>query len=170
MTMRDMKIRWTAEDYKVPADKRNKLWGAADASYASDVITLRSHGGYMLFLNGGCISWKSGLQKMVTLREDKKAAIIIAEGGTSSAGRSKHIDVRFKHMAQSIREGVARVRCVSTKWNYADLMTKPLEKLEFKRLRDLYLRPESGVSGYPTMEQENISLDEEVDIFFFEER
>lgn len=28
---------------KVPADKRNKLWDAADASYASDVIKRRSH-------------------------------------------------------------------------------------------------------------------------------
>ena len=73
------------------------------------------------------------------LWEDNKAAIIIAEGETSSAGRSKHIDVRFKHVAQSIREGVARVRYVSTKWNYADIMTKPLTKLEFKRLRDLCL-------------------------------
>ena len=45
-----------SEEDKVPADKRNKLWGAADASYASDVITRRSHGGYMLFLNGGCVA------------------------------------------------------------------------------------------------------------------
>ena len=57
------------------------------------------------------------------LWEDNKTAIIIAEGETSSAGRSKHIDVRFKHVAQSIREGVARVRYVPKKWNYADLMS-----------------------------------------------
>jgi hypothetical protein len=43
----------------------------------------------------------------------------------------KHIDVRFKHVAQSIREGVARVRYASTKWNYSDLMTKPLAELDF---------------------------------------
>ena len=67
------------------------------------------------------------------LCEDNKAAIIVAEVEMSSAGRSKHIDVRFKHVAQSIREGVARVRYVSTKWNYADLMTKPLAKLKVKR-------------------------------------
>ena len=103
------------------------------------------------------------------LWEDNKAAIIVAEGETSSAGRSKHIDVRFKHVAQSIREGVARVRYVSTKWNYADLMTKPLAKLEFKRLRDLCLRPESGVTGYPSMEQGDVSVDDEVANFFFEE-
>ncbi len=72
-------------------------------------------------------------------------------------------------MAQSIREGVARVRYVSTKWNYADLMTKPLAKLEFKRLRDLYLPPESGVTGHPSMEQGDVSVDDEVANFFFEE-
>lgn len=160
----------------------------------------------MLFLNGGCVSWKSGLQKMVTLSscesefvalcsailevrylrqflselghrqeeptllwEDNKAAIIVAEGETSSAGRSKHIDVRFKHVAQSIREGVARVRYVSTKWNYADLMTKPLARMEFKRLRDLCLRPESGVTGHPSMEQGDASMVDEEANFFFEE-
>ena len=79
-------------------------------------------------------------QEPPLLWEDNKVVIIIAEGGTSSTGRSKHIDVRFKHVAQSIREGVARVRYESIKWNYADLMTKPLAKLEFKRLRDLCLR------------------------------
>jgi hypothetical protein len=101
--------------------------------------------------------------------EDNKAAIIVAEGETSSAGRSKHIDVRFKHVAQSIREGVARVIYVSTKLIYADLMTKPLAKLEFKRLRDLCLRQESGVTGHPSMEQGDVSVDDEVANFFFEE-
>jgi hypothetical protein len=60
------------------------------------------------------------------LWEDNKAAIIVAEGETSSVGRSKHIDVRFKHVTQTlIREGVARFRYVSTNWNYGDLITKP---------------------------------------------
>jgi hypothetical protein len=100
------------------------------------------------------------------LCEDNKAAIIVAEVEMSSAGRSKHIDVRFKHVAQSIREGVARVRYVSTKWKYADLMTKPLAMLELKRLRDLSLRPESGATGHPSMEQGDVSADDEVANFF----
>jgi hypothetical protein len=41
-------------------------------------------------------------------------------------------------------------------------MTKPLAKLEFKRLRDLFLRPESGVTGHPSMEQGDVSVDDEV--------
>ncbi len=72
-------------------------------------------------------------------------------------------------MAQSIREGIARVRYASTKWNYADLMTKPLARLEFKRLRDLCLRPESGVTGHPSVELGDSSMDDEVANFVFEE-
>ena len=52
------------------------------------------------------------------------------------------------------------------KWNYADLMTKPLARLEFKRLRDLCLRPESGVTGHPSVELGDSSMDDEVANFF----
>ena len=64
---------------------------------------------------------------------------------------------------------MARVRYVSTKWNYADLMTKPLARMEFKRLRDLCLRPEWGVTGHPSMEQGDASIVDEEANFFFEE-
>ena len=55
--------------------------------------------------------------------------------------------------------------------NYADLMpvTNPLAKLEFKRFRYLCLRPESGVPGYPSMEQGDVCVDDEVADLFFEE-
>ena len=48
-------------------------------------------------------------------------------------------------------------------------MTKPLPKLEFKRLRDLCLRPESGVADYSDGTQEAIPLLEELANFFFDE-
>ena len=202
---RDFKIRWTTEPEFVPAELKNVLWSAVDASYAADVITRRSHGGYLVYLNGGCVSWKSGLQKMVTLSscesefvalcsvilelrylrqlldelgytqrrpsliwEDNKAAIIVAEGETSSAGRAKHIDVRFKHVAQSIREGVARVRYISTKWNYADIMTKPLGRLEFKRLRGLCEKPEEGTSVSDALYDDVGVVEELANLIFFE--
>ena len=151
------------------------------------------------------MSWKSGLQKMVTLSscesefvalcsvilelrylrqlldelgytqrrpsliwEDNKAAIIVAEGETSSAGRAKHIDVRFKHVAQSIREGVARVRYISTKWNYADIMTKPLGRLEFKRLRGLCEKPEEGTSVSDALYDDVGVVEELANLIFFE--
>jgi|LauGreDrversion2_3_1035106.scaffolds.fasta_scaffold830191_1 hypothetical protein len=48
-------------------------------------------------------------------------------------------------------------------------MTKPLARLEFNRLRDLCLDPESGVTGHPLAELGDVSMDDEVDNFFFEE-
>jgi hypothetical protein len=45
-------------------------------------------------------------------------------------------------------------------------MTKPLARLEFKRLRDLFLHPESGVTGHPLAELGDASMDDEVANFF----
>ena len=62
--------------------------GAADsdASCASDVITRRSHGGYMLFSNGGCDSWKSGLQKTVTMSSCESEFVALC---------SENLEVRY---------------------------------------------------------------------------
>jgi hypothetical protein len=58
--------------------------------------------------------------------EDNKAAILIAENECSSAGRSKHIDVRYKFVAQAVTEGSVRVRYTHTDMNLADVLTKAL--------------------------------------------
>ena len=180
---KDFKIVWSTEEGEISADRINRMWGAVDASFASDPITRRSHSGFLIFNNGGCISWKSGLQKLVTLSscesefvglcsavveirylrqlmeelgkpqqegtvlwEDNKACIILAEGETSSGGRSKHIDVKFRYIAENVRNGEVCVRYIPTSWNYADMMTKPLGKIQFRRVRDMCVAPEaSGV-------------------------
>ena len=180
---KDFKIVWSTEEGEISSDRVNKMWGAVDASFASDLVTRRSHSGFLIFNNGGCISWKSGLQKLVTLSscesefvglcsavveirylrqlmeelgkpqqegtvlwEDNKACIILAEGETSSGGRSKHIDVKFRYIAENVKSGEVCVRYIPTSWNYADMMTKPLGKIQFRRVRDMCVAPEaSGV-------------------------
>lgn len=168
---KDFSIKWWASDRDVGEGMNNTLFGATDASYAMDPISRKSHGGYINFINHGAVSWKSGLQPIVTLSsceaeyvalcaavcevkyirslmrdlgyaqrdasiiwEDNKAAILIAENECSSAGRSKHIDVKFKFVAQAIADGVVRVRYISTNLNFADLFTKPLVRDVFNRL------------------------------------
>ena len=180
---RDFKITWSTEEGDIAANRIDRMWGAVDASFAADPITRRSHSGFLIFNNGGAISWKSGLQKMVTLSscesefvglcgavveirylrqlmeelgrpqepgtvlwEDNKACIILAEGETSSGGRSKHVDVKFRYTAESVKQGVVSVRYISTAWNYADIMTKPLGKIQFARILGLCKAPEAN--GY----------------------
>ena len=41
--------------------------------------------------------------------EDNRATIMIAENDSSSAGRCKHIDVRFRFVAEAVRDGAVRV-------------------------------------------------------------
>ena len=69
--------------------------------------------------------------------EDNKAAILAAEGETSSAGRMKHVDIKFRFLAEKIKEGVLRIRYRPTDLNYADLMTKSLTPLKHKNMLEL---------------------------------
>ena len=66
--------------------------------------------------------------------EDNKAAIMIAENESSSAGRCKHIDVRFRFVAEAIRNEEVRIRYCPTSFNYADIMTKALTPAKFAEL------------------------------------
>ena len=83
-------------------------------------------------------------QDSTLIWEDNKAAILIAENDCSSAGRSKHIDVRFKFVAQAVVEGAVRVRYTPTDLNLADLLTKALPADTFERLRRLCVENKRG--------------------------
>lgn len=178
---RDFAIQWTSSEEEERQGSANTVIGAVDASFAMDTMTRKSHGGFINFVNNGAVSWKSGLQSIVTLSsceaeyvalcsevcevkylralmrelghkqpestliwEDNKAAILIAENECSSAGRSKHIDVRFKFVAQAVAEGAVRVRYTPTDLNLADILTKALPAVTFERLRRLCVENKRG--------------------------
>jgi hypothetical protein len=170
--MRDQGIEWSCSKEEAEAGTNNKLFASVDASYANCQLKRRSHGGYIMFLNHGCVSWESGLHPSVTLSsceaeyvalcsavcevkylrallhdlgypqdeatliwEDNKAAIMIAENESSSApGRGKDIDVRFRFVAEAIRNDEVRIRYCPTSFIYADIMTKALTPAKFAEL------------------------------------
>ena len=82
------------------------------------------------------------------------------EGYASSAGRSKHIDVRFKAVAQSVKDGTFYV---PSKWNVADIMTKPLE-IQFKRLRNMVTSSSMEISS--TLESPMVTEEELINLIF----
>ena len=73
------------------------------------------------------------------IQEDNKAAIMIAENETSSAGRCKHMELRFRFVFEAIQDGIVRVRYVATDLNIADIMTKALVVVKFRRMIELAL-------------------------------
>ena len=59
---------------------------------------------------------------------------MVAENESSSAGRCKHIDVKFKFVAEAIGDGAVKIRYTPSMYNFADIMTKPLTEAVFDRL------------------------------------
>ena len=170
---RDMAIIWSAQS---DSTANWKLTGSVDASFANCQMTRRSHGGWINFLNRGPVSWKSGLQPIVTLSsceaeyvalsmevcevkylrmllrelgcpqeeptliwEDNKACILLAENESSSAGRCKHIDTKFRFVAEAISDGVVKIRYTPSAYNYSDILTKPLTEVMFQRMIEMCL-------------------------------
>ena len=100
--------------------------------------------------------------KGTVLWEDNKACIILAESETSSGRRSKHVDEKFRYIAENVKNGVVSVRYIPTAWNYADITTKSLGKIA--RILDLCVAPEAN--GLCDSREES-GLEEEVINFTF---
>ncbi len=72
---RDMTIIWSAQS---DSTVNWKLTGSVDASFANCQMTRRSHGGWINFLKRGPVSWKSGLQPIVTLSSCESEYVVLS--------------------------------------------------------------------------------------------
>ena len=61
--------------------KRNILSGWVDSDFASDIDTRKSVTGYLLWLNGGPISWKAARQGGVTLCRSEAEFVAASQAG-----------------------------------------------------------------------------------------
>ena len=141
---RDLSIRWTSDTEHVTEDMRNVMWGAVDASYAACSRTRRWHGGWLVYLNGGAISWKSGLQPMMTpssceaefvalcwvilevrcwrmlLNSEKESTLVWQDKqGCHRAGAESSSAGRAKHIDVRLKEVVENVRDGTVRVRYA---------------------------------------------------
>jgi hypothetical protein len=71
-----------------------------------------------------------------TVFDDNQAVVSIAHSGVDYKGRMRHLDVSKFYIQQLVVSGEIRVEFVPTTGQNADILTKPLDRLEFKRLRD----------------------------------
>ena len=207
---RDFAVEWWIDRKDIDAGCANVVFGSADSSFGMCPITRRSHSGYANFLNNGIISFKSKLQKSVTVSsaeaelmglsdevmeviylrgllkeigfeqkgatliwEDNKAAILIAEAECSSAGRTKHVDIRFRFIAERIKRGEVRVRYRPTDLNYSDLFTKALTPLKHKKMLEMCqgYKTEPGllIQGAMDKDEKDDDKDMEASFIFIED-
>ena len=205
---REFAVEWWIDRKDVDAGCANVVFGSADSSFGMCPITRRSHSGYANFLNNGIVSFKSKLQKSVTVSsaeaelmglsdevmevvylrgllkeigfeqkgatliwEDNKAAILIAEAECSSAGRTKHVDIRFRFIAERIKRGEVRIRYRPTDLNYSDLFTKALTPLKHKKMLEMCqgYKTEPGLLIQGVMDKDEKDEDMEASFIFIED-
>ena len=70
----------------------------------------------------------------VVLGDNKPA--ISSVGNESVKSRTKHLDVHLKFCGEVVKEGLVKIKYVSTVNNIADIFTKPLPSPRFRLLRD----------------------------------
>lgn len=70
-----------------------------------------------------------------TVHEDNMSTIVLAKDGLKSAGRSKHIHVRYFYTKQLIEQDKIQLVHVTTDQQVADILTKPVTGAQFLNLR-----------------------------------
>lgn len=75
-------------------------------------------------------------EKPTVIMEDNQGAIAIAQNPVNHS-RTKHIDIRHHYVREAIQDGIITLEYCSTKEMVADLLTKPLPKVQFQKLREL---------------------------------
>jgi hypothetical protein len=71
--------------------------------------------------------------------QDNLSTIALAERGNSNAERTRHIAIRFFFVKDRIEAGEVAMEHLSTTMMVADLLTKPLQGEQFRRLRKFLL-------------------------------
>jgi transposase InsO family protein len=69
-----------------------RLLGFADASYASDAATRRSHTGYVFTLAGAAVAWRSKKQQCVTLSTTEAEYVALCEASKEVAWLRRQLD------------------------------------------------------------------------------
>jgi len=79
------------------------------------------------------IGWEQ--KSPTTLLCDNQGAISLVKNSGHQA-RTKHIDVKYHHIRNMVKEGVIHIQYIHTSQQLADILTKPLDGQLFSRLRE----------------------------------
>ena len=72
----------------------------------------------------------------ITLMEDNQGAIVLTKNPVAHS-RTKHINIRFHFVCEALEKDVIKIKYCPTEEMVADLLTKPLPKGTFEKLRSL---------------------------------
>ena len=74
--------------------------------------------------------------KPIVINEDNQGAIALARNPIAHS-RTKHIDIRFHFIRKALEEGIIDILYCSTSEMVADILTKPISRGQYEKLRTL---------------------------------
>jgi len=118
-------VSWYARKQSTVAKHSSDAEYQALSAAATEICWLRT------------LSFDMGLETItVILRGDNQASLCWAKDARSDH-KSKHIEVIHHHIREKIKRREIALEYVPTKEQVADLLTKAMQHVDFRRLRDL---------------------------------
>ena len=127
-------------------------------NYANDPETRRSVSGYIVYVHGVPVVWKSQAQQSVTLSSTEAEWFALSEAvkevrflqqqlcksmqiqtqlpvivRVDNTARTKHIDVRTKFVKEFCEDGIIKIIFVRSEDNDSDILTKNLQSELFRK-------------------------------------
>ena len=81
----------------------------------------------------------------ITVRVDNVGAIFMSEN-TSTSGRTKHVDIRYRYVNEMVLDGFLKIVFVKTKENVADIFTKNVTSDVYRTLVKNFLSERSSLN------------------------
>ncbi|GJT77415.1 retrovirus-related pol polyprotein from transposon TNT 1-94 [Tanacetum coccineum] len=118
-------------------DTSMSLTAYSDADHTGCQDTIRSTSGSAQFLGDKLVSWSFKKQKSTAISNSsilrQKSAITLCCNNVQHS-RAKHIDVRYHFIKEHVENGIVELYFVRTKYQLADIFTKPLPQERFNFL------------------------------------
>ncbi|GJW23938.1 hypothetical protein Tco_0037749 [Tanacetum coccineum] len=126
--------------YQYSMDTGMSLTTYSDEDHAGCQDTRRSTSGSAQFLAHKLVSWSSKKQKSIAISSteiplycDNKSVIALCCNNVQHS-RAKHINVRYHFIKEQVENGIVELYFVQTKYQLADIFTKPLPRERYNFL------------------------------------
>ncbi|GJS41378.1 retrovirus-related pol polyprotein from transposon TNT 1-94 [Tanacetum coccineum] len=116
-----------------PMVEKNKLDEDLQGTPVDDTLYRGMIGSLMYLTSTGIPRSKTALRSQIPLYCDNKSAITLCCNNVQHS-RAKHIDVRYHFIKEQVENGIVELYFVRTKYQLADIFTKPLPREIFNFL------------------------------------
>lgn len=115
--------------------KTKKQSTVTKSSTFAEYVALSELVSEILYIKEILVSFNTIIRNPVNIYEDNSSVIDIAKNGNFTKN-SKHIEIQYHFVNENYEKGIIAIQKIASEENVADLLTKPLGKAQFEKLRN----------------------------------